>query len=228
MEQFERRCEEVGEDQRATCLQLKELSQQVVGTVFQSADECLRGLSGAVIGKLEGRLSQPVDTHEHCLQQAGAQLQEGSQGLARQIKRLEWLHRRPVCIGMAGPRRSVRRLGPVWQRGRVIRESCACALCGSSKRRFPLPPDGGRCEGSDLPPSGPIGFDLAPERRLRSGRLRGLCGPAGEGRASPPWLPLQPRLSDWRRPRNHSKPVHGGEGTFASCLPRSRLYRRPT
>ncbi|WP_148649619.1 relaxation protein [Lysobacter antibioticus] len=96
MEQFERRCEEIGKHQRETCLQLKELSQQVVGTVFQSADDSLRGLSGAVIGKVEGGLSQPVDAYEQRLQQAGALLQQGSQGLTGQIKRLEWLHTRLV------------------------------------------------------------------------------------------------------------------------------------
>ncbi|MGO1002743.1 relaxation protein [Lysobacter sp. CA196] len=96
MEQFERRCEEIGKHQRATCVQLQELSQQVAGTVLQSADESLRGLSGAVIDKVEGGLSQPVEAYEQRLQRAGVLLQQGSLGLAVQIKRLESLHGRLV------------------------------------------------------------------------------------------------------------------------------------
>lgn len=96
MEQFERRCEEIEQQQRAVYQQLQHLAQQVPGVVRQSADESLRNLPGAVIGKVEGGLSQPVGAYEKRLQEAGALLQEGSQGLAAQIKRMEWLHKQLV------------------------------------------------------------------------------------------------------------------------------------
>ncbi len=96
MEQFERRCEEIEAHQRTLCEQLQQLSQRAVWAVCQAADESLRDLSGAVTGKVEDGLSQPVAAYEHRLRKAGTLLQEGSQGLAAQIARLQWLHRQLV------------------------------------------------------------------------------------------------------------------------------------
>ena len=96
MEQFERRCEEIEQHQRAVYQQLQQLAQQVPGVVRQSADESLRNLPGAVMGKLESGLSQPVGAYERRLQDAGGLLQEGSQSLAAQLKRMEWLHKQLI------------------------------------------------------------------------------------------------------------------------------------
>ncbi len=96
MEQFERRCQDIERQQRQVYEQLQYLAQQVPGVVRQSADDSLRSLPGAVMGKLESGLEQPVDAYEKRLQQAGSLLQSGSQALAAQLKRMETLHRHLV------------------------------------------------------------------------------------------------------------------------------------
>lgn len=96
MEQFERRCDEISASQRAVMQQLQQLAQQVPGVVRQSADDSLRSLPGAVMGRLESGLDQPVGAYEKRLQSAGGLLQEGSQTLAAQLKRMESLHKHLV------------------------------------------------------------------------------------------------------------------------------------
>lgn len=93
MEQFERRCEELERHQRTVAEHLQALAQQVPGVVRQSADESLRGLPGAVMGKLESGLSEPVGAYEKRLKEAGSLLHSGSQTLAGQLKRMEALHK---------------------------------------------------------------------------------------------------------------------------------------
>ncbi|BAV95622.1 relaxation protein [Lysobacter enzymogenes] len=96
MEQFERRCEELERHQRALAEHLQALAQQVPGVVRQSADDSLRSLPGAVMGKLESGLSEPVGAYEKRLREAGSLLHDGSQTLAAQLKRMEQLHRHLV------------------------------------------------------------------------------------------------------------------------------------
>lgn len=92
MEQFERRCEEIERHQATLSQDLQHLAQQVPAVVRQSADQSFSTLPGEVAG----RLQQPVQDYERRLQQAGEELANGSQELARQLVRLQSLHRHLV------------------------------------------------------------------------------------------------------------------------------------
>lgn len=93
MEQFERSCVQIEQQQRALSQQLQALSQQLPATVRQSADATLSALPGELMGKLRSGLEQPVGDYEKRLIQAGAALGDGSQALARQLGRMDRMHR---------------------------------------------------------------------------------------------------------------------------------------
>src|SRR4030095_8188707 len=92
MEQFERRCDEIERHQASLSQDLQHLAEQVPAVVRQSADQSLRTLTGEVAG----RLQQPVQDYERRLQRAGEELTTGAQELARQLVRLQHLHRHLV------------------------------------------------------------------------------------------------------------------------------------
>jgi DNA repair exonuclease SbcCD ATPase subunit len=108
MEQFERNCTQIEHQQRALSQQLKTLSLQLPETVRKSADATLSHLPGALMGKLQSGLEQPVDDYQKRLSQAGALLGNGSQALAQQLQRMESLHKNllwktsAVLIGCMG------------------------------------------------------------------------------------------------------------------------------
>ncbi|MEH6415828.1 hypothetical protein [Pseudomonas sp. CGJS7] len=93
MEQFERNCNQIEQQQRALSQQLQALSQQLPATVRQSADATLSGLPGELMGKLRSGLEQPVGDYEKRLVQAGTALGDGSQALAQQLQRMERMHK---------------------------------------------------------------------------------------------------------------------------------------
>lgn len=93
MEQFERNCHQIEQQQRALSQQLQALSQQLPATVRQSADATLSGLPGELMGKLRSGLEQPVGDYEKRLIRAGSALGDGSQALAQQLQRVERLHK---------------------------------------------------------------------------------------------------------------------------------------
>ena len=92
MEQFERRCDEIERHQAALSQDLQHLAHQVPAVVRQSADQSFKMLPGEV----SGRLQQPVQDYERRLQQASEELATGSHELARQLVRLQNLHRNLV------------------------------------------------------------------------------------------------------------------------------------
>lgn len=89
VEQFDRRCEQTGEELRA-------LVQQIPGAVRQSADEQLGRLQDEVIGRISGGIERPVASYQQRLQEAGDQLQHASHALAGQLQRAETLHKQLV------------------------------------------------------------------------------------------------------------------------------------
>lgn len=93
MEQFQRNCVEIEQQQRDLSRQLHSLSQHLPATVRQSADATLGSLPGALMGKLQNGLEQPVNDYQKRLSQAGALLGDGSQALAQQLQRMEGLHK---------------------------------------------------------------------------------------------------------------------------------------
>ncbi|MGO1070094.1 relaxation protein [Lysobacter sp. CA199] len=93
MEQFERNCAQIEQQQRALSQQLQTLSQQLPATVRQSADATLSGLPGELMGKLRSGLERPVGDYEKRLVQAGTALGDGSQALAQQLQRMERMHK---------------------------------------------------------------------------------------------------------------------------------------
>lgn len=96
MEQFQRNCAQIEQQQHALSQQLQNLSQQLPATVRQSADATLSHLPGALLGKLQSGLEQPVDEYQKRLSQAGALLGEGSKALAQQLQHMERLHKRLI------------------------------------------------------------------------------------------------------------------------------------
>lgn len=93
MERFERCCVDIDHRLRALSQALQQLTQQVPGVIRQSADGMLSTLPGALLNKVEHGLEQPVDAYEQRLRQAGGHLHDGSQALAAQIRRMEYLHK---------------------------------------------------------------------------------------------------------------------------------------
>lgn len=93
MEQFERNCSQIEQQQQALSQQLQALSQQLPATVRQSADATLSHLPGELMSKLRNGLEQPVGDYEKRLIQAGSALGDGSQALAQQLQRMQRLHR---------------------------------------------------------------------------------------------------------------------------------------
>ncbi|HEY0505180.1 MAG TPA: relaxation protein [Lysobacter sp.] len=93
MERFERRGQEVEQRQQA-------LVQQLPGLIRQSADAVLQDLPRQVRAQVQGALEQATREYERRLEEAGAR----AQLLARQVERLERVHRHVVwkTIGAAG------------------------------------------------------------------------------------------------------------------------------
>jgi predicted component of type VI protein secretion system len=93
MERFERRTQQIEDDLRSSHYHLTQLTQQVPGVVRQATDAEMQRLPGAVMGKIEAGIQQPVSAYEQRLQSASQQLQQGAQALSAQITAMQALHR---------------------------------------------------------------------------------------------------------------------------------------
>lgn len=93
MERFERQAHKIEGDLRASHYQLQQLTQQVPGVIRQAADAEMQRLPGAVMGKIDAGIQQPVSAYEQRLQSASQQLQQGAQALSAQISAMQALHR---------------------------------------------------------------------------------------------------------------------------------------
>ncbi len=93
MELFERNC--VAMDQRLQSLAegLQGAASQLPAVVGQAADRSLQILPGQVIDRVKDGLQQPVQNYQQRLDSAGGKISEGAQALARQLQRMEQLHR---------------------------------------------------------------------------------------------------------------------------------------
>lgn len=93
MEQFERNCETLRQQQEQLTRRLDMLAQQLPATARQSADEAMHAIAASASTRLLDGLGRPMDTFERRLQQSGRQLAEGADTLAAQFQRIERLHR---------------------------------------------------------------------------------------------------------------------------------------
>lgn len=93
MEQFERNC--VAIDQRLHSLAegMQGAMQQLPVVVGQAADRSLQMLPGRVMDKVQDGLQRPVQVYQQQLDTAGGEIREGAHALARQLQRMEQLHR---------------------------------------------------------------------------------------------------------------------------------------
>lgn len=93
MERFERRAQQIEGDLQTSHHHLQQLAQQVPGVIRQATDAEMQKLPGAVMGKIEAGIQQPVFAYEQRLQTASQQLQQASQVLSARIMALQALHR---------------------------------------------------------------------------------------------------------------------------------------
>lgn len=91
MEQFERRCAELEQQQRQLAQQLQQVAQSLPAVVARSAQETLQRVPDTLIGRVQTSLDPPVAGFEKRLQHAGTSLGDGAQALAAQLKRMERL-----------------------------------------------------------------------------------------------------------------------------------------
>ncbi|WP_122101298.1 relaxation protein [Solilutibacter pythonis] len=93
MEQFERRCAKIEQDQQVLTQRLAAMAEHIPGIVRQSADTHLQRISSNIAGSAREGLQQAVSGYEQGLNQSGAALKNQAATLNTELKRLEALHR---------------------------------------------------------------------------------------------------------------------------------------
>lgn len=101
MEQFERRCEHLEQNQQVITQRLAALAEHIPGIVRQSTDNHLRGISSDVTGAARDGLKGVVNGYEQSLSQSGSVIKQQASSLQGDLKRLERLHRH-LAWKMAG------------------------------------------------------------------------------------------------------------------------------
>lgn len=96
MEQFERRCEHTGEGLQTLMRQMDALTRQLPAVVSQAADASLRTLPAQVLRTTKESLEQAAQGYRERLNASGQQITDSARVMARQIQRLEKLHRHLV------------------------------------------------------------------------------------------------------------------------------------
>ncbi|SBV50560.1 relaxation protein [Xanthomonas bromi] len=89
MEQFERRCSEIEQQQRRVAQQLEQVAQSLPSVMTRSAEQTLQRVPDTLIRSIQQGLDQPVAGFEKRLQHAGGLIGEGAQSLSSQLKRIE-------------------------------------------------------------------------------------------------------------------------------------------
>lgn len=89
MEQFERRCIELEQQQNRLAQQLEHVAQSLPGVMTRSAEQTLQRVPDTLIRSMQQGMEQPVAGFEKRLQQAGSLIGEGAQSLSDQLRRIE-------------------------------------------------------------------------------------------------------------------------------------------
>ncbi|MEA9566824.1 MULTISPECIES: relaxation protein [unclassified Xanthomonas] len=89
MEQFERRCIELEQQQNRLAQQLEQVAQSLPGVMTRSAEQTLQRVPDTLIRSMQQGMEQPVAGFEKRLQQAGNLIGEGAHSLSDQLKRIE-------------------------------------------------------------------------------------------------------------------------------------------
>lgn len=93
MEQFERRCAKIEQNQQVLTQRLAAMAEHIPSIVRQSADTHLQHISSRVAGNARDGLQQAVSDYEQGLNQSGTALRQQATTLGTELKRLETLHR---------------------------------------------------------------------------------------------------------------------------------------
>ena len=96
MEQFERRCEHVGERLQTLIQDMDALTSQLPAVVRQSADASLKALPAQLIHQARDGLEQAAHGYQERLRSSGGEIATSTKVLAEQIRRMEQLHRHLV------------------------------------------------------------------------------------------------------------------------------------
>ncbi|SMQ98255.1 relaxation protein [Xanthomonas fragariae] len=89
MEQFERRCTELGQQQQRLAQQLEQVAQSLPAVVTRSVEQILQRVPETFIRSIQQGIDQPVADFEKRLQQAGRLIGDGAQSLSDQLGRIE-------------------------------------------------------------------------------------------------------------------------------------------
>lgn len=93
MEQFERRCNDVGEHVQAVMRDMDALTGQLPAVVRQSADASLKTLPTQVMQQARSGLEQAAQGYQERLRSSGEDVATSTRVLATQIQRMQQLHR---------------------------------------------------------------------------------------------------------------------------------------
>lgn len=96
MEQFERRCDHIGEHLQALIQDMGALTSQLPAAVRQSADESLKALPAQVADQARGAIEQAALGYQASLRASGGEIAASTKVLAGQIRLMEHLHRHLV------------------------------------------------------------------------------------------------------------------------------------
>lgn len=93
MEQFERRCDHLGERMQGLMQDMQGLTTQLPLIVGQSADASMRMLPGRVVQEAREGLEQVARNYQQRLHASGEEVSGATLALATRIRQLEQLHR---------------------------------------------------------------------------------------------------------------------------------------
>ncbi|MBB4132700.1 relaxation protein [Xanthomonas sp. 3075] len=101
MEQFERRCSEIEQQQRRLAQQLEQVAQSLPGVMTRSAEQTMQRVPDTVVRHIQQGMDPSVAGFEKRLQQAGSLIGGGAQSLSDQLKRIERAQRLLLWKGAA-------------------------------------------------------------------------------------------------------------------------------
>ncbi|XUP35755.1 relaxation protein (plasmid) [Xanthomonas axonopodis pv. vasculorum] len=101
MEQFERRCSDIEQQQRRLAQQLEQVTQSLPGVMTRSAEQTLQRVPDTLVRNVKQGMDQSVADFEKRLQLAGSMIGGGAQSLSDQLKRIERAQRLLLWKGAA-------------------------------------------------------------------------------------------------------------------------------